>query len=219
MATKLLLAELANLWKLKSGIAVTLESVGGVLAAKRVRDGEAFDGVVLASDAIASLVAEGFAVAGSQTDLVHSYVAVAVKAGAPVPDISTEVALRRAIDAATTVGYSTGPSGVALVKLFEQWGMSASVAARTVQVPPGIPVGELVARGDVALGFQQLSELMGLSGITLAGLLPEPVSITTVFTAAVCTASSKRQDMTNFFKFLASADAAAIKQRCGMSAA
>ena len=219
MATRQLLAELADQWRRASGIKVLIESVGGVVAADRIRSGEQFDGVVLASNTIAQLVADGYAVAGSQVDLVRSGVAVAIKAGTPVPDISTEDALRRAINAAPTLGYSTGPSGVALFKLFRQWGVLDAIQLRTVQAPPGVAVGELLARGEVALGFQQYSELMGLGGITVLGLLPEPVSITTVFTAAICTASSERQRMADFAMFMASSEAAAVKLRYGMSAA
>ena len=219
MATRQLLAELADQWRRASGIEVTIESVGGVVAADRLRSGEQFDGVVLASNAIASLMTDGYAVAGSQVDLVRSGVAVAIKAGTPVPDISTEDALRRAINAAPTLGYSTGPSGVALFELFRQWGVLDAIQLRTVQAPPGVAVGELLARGEVALGFQQYSELMGLGGITVLGLLPEPVSITTVFTAAICTASSERQRMADFVMFMASSEAAAVKLRYGMSAA
>ena len=186
MATRQLLAELCDRWQATSGIEVAVESVGGVDAAKRVQAGEAFDGVVLAADAIEKLIAGGHAVAGSRVDLVQSSVAVAVKAGTPLPDISTEAALRRAIAAAPAIGYSTGPSGVALVKLFERWGMLDALQNRIVQAPPGVPVGSLVASGAVALGFQQLSELMSLEGITVVGVLPEAVAITTVFSAAVC---------------------------------
>ena len=156
MATRQLLAELAALWQRSSGIEVSIESVGGVDAARRVQAGEAFDGVVLASDAIDKLIAGGKVLAGSRHDLVRSSVAAASKTGTPLPDISTEAALRSAIEAAPTIGYSTGPSGVALVKLFERWGILDALSPRIVQAPAGIPVGALVARGEVALGFQQL---------------------------------------------------------------
>ena len=219
MATRQVLAELASAWQAVSGVEVAIESVGGVDAAKRVQAGEAFDGVVLASDAIDKLVAGGQVIAGSRVDLVHSRVAVAVKAGAPRPDISTEAALRSAIAAAGSIGYSTGPSGVALVKLFERWGMADALAPRIVQAPPGVPVGTLVARGDVALGFQQLSELMHLEGITVVGTLPEAVSITTIFSAGVCTASNKKEMLEQLFAFMASPEAAASKRRHGMDTA
>ena len=219
MATRQVLAELATTWQQVCGVEVAIESVGGVDAAKRVQAGEAFDGVVLASDAIDNLAAGGRVLAGSRVDLVRSNVAVAVKAGAQRPDISTESALRSAIAAAPTVGYSTGPSGVALVKLFEHWGMTASLQSRIVQAPPGVPVGTLVARGEVALGFQQLSELMHLEGLTVLGTLPEPVSITTIFSAGICAASSQREALGRLLAFMASAEAAAVKRRHGMDPA
>lgn len=219
MATRQVLAELASAWQRSSGVEVNIESVGGVDAAKRVQSGEAFDGVVLASDAIDKLMAGGQAVAGSRVDLVSSSVAIAVRAGAPIPDISSEAALRQAIEAAPTVGYSTGPSGTALLKLFEKWGIAEMLKPRIVQVQPGVPVGTLVARGEVALGFQQFSELMHLEGITVIGTMPEAVAITTIFSAAICTASAQGQAVSGLFAFMASPDAAAIKTKHGMAAA
>ena len=218
MATRQLLVELASAWQQVSSVEVTIESVGGVDAAKRVQAGEAFDGVVLASDAIDKLAAGGSVVAGSRVDLVNSSVAVAVKAGAPKPDISTEPALRSAIESASTIGYSTGPSGVALVRLFERWGIADALQSRIVQAPPGVPVGTLVARGEVALGFQQLSELMSLDGISVLGTLPEAVSITTIFSAGTCAVSSQGEALAGLLAFMASPDAAPFKRRHGMDA-
>ena len=114
MATRQVLKELAQAHEQRSGNRVAIEAVGGVDAARRVAAGEAFDFVVLAADAIDKLVASGQVVAGSRVDLVHSGVAVAVKSGALRPDIASQEALKRAVLAAPTVGYSTGPSGVAL---------------------------------------------------------------------------------------------------------
>ena len=219
MATRQLLADLAAVWQGSSGIEVTIESVGGVDAAKRVQAGEAFDGVVLASDAIDKLMAAGYVLAGSRVDLVQSSVAVAVKAGTPLPDISSEAALRGAVVAVPSIGYSTGPSGVALVKLFERWGIWDALQSRVVQAPPGIPVGALVARGEVALGFQQLSELMHLEGIVVVGVLPEAASITTVFSAAVCATSAQREELSRLLTFMASPEVANIKMQHGMQAA
>ena len=219
MATRQVLAELAAQWQSNTGIEVLIESVGGVDAAKRVQAGEAFDGVVLASDAIEKLATGGHVLSSSNVDLVRSSVAVAVKAGTPLPDITTESALRSAIKASPTIGYSTGPSGVALVKLFERWGMWDALKARIVQAPPGIPVGTLVARGEVALGFQQLSELMHLDGITVVGTLPEAVAITTVFSAATCATSAQSETTAKLFAFMAAAESDPVKQKHGMQAA
>jgi molybdate transport system substrate-binding protein len=219
MATRQVLGELAREWEKRTGSQVAIESVGGVDAAKRVAAGEAFDVVFLASDAIDKLVAGGHAVAGSRVDLVDSGVAIAVKAGAPRPDVSTEEALRRAVLAAPTVGYSTGPSGVALVQLFERWGIAQELQGRLVQAQPGIPVGALVARGEVALGFQQLSELIHVEGITIVGPMPAPVAIATTFSGAVCTASRQAAAVRELLAFMAGPDAAEAKRRNGMEPA
>jgi molybdate transport system substrate-binding protein len=219
MATRQVLGELARAWEQRSGSKVAIESVGGVDAAKRVAAGEPFDVVILASDAIDKLIAGGHAVAGTRVDLVDSGVAVAVRAGAPRPDTSSEEALKRAVLAAPTIGYSTGPSGVSLVKLFERWGIAQELQGRLVQAPPGIPVGALVARGEIALGFQQLSELIHLEGITLVGPMPVAVQITTTFSGAVCTASTQGAAVRELLAFMASPEAAEAKLRNGMEPA
>ena len=219
MATRQVLNELAKAYEQRTDHKVVVESVGGVDAARRVAEGEAFDFVVLAADAIDKLAASGQVLAGSRVDLVQSGVAVAVKSGAARPDISSEEALKRAVLAAATVGYSTGPSGVAVVKLFERWGIAQELQGRLVQAQPGIPVGALVARGEVALGFQQLSELIHLQGIDLLGTMPTAVQINTTFSAGLCTASTQPVAVRALFAFLASPAAEEAKRRNGMEAA
>jgi molybdate transport system substrate-binding protein len=219
MATRQVLGELARAWEESSGTRVNVESVGGVDAAKRVASGEPFDFVVLASDAIDKLIDKGKVVAGSRVDLVDSGVAIAVRAGTPRPDTHTEEALKRAVLAADTVGYSTGPSGVALVNLFAHWGIGQELQGRLVQAPPGVPVGALVARGEVALGFQQLSELIHLEGIDVIGPMPPAVQIKTIFSGALCKASSQGDAVRAMLAFMASPEADAAKRRNGMEPA
>jgi molybdate transport system substrate-binding protein len=219
MATRLLLGELAREHEQRSGVRLAIESVGGVDAAKRVMADEPFDIVVLASDAIDKLVAAGKAVAGSRVDLVRSGAAVAVKAGEPLPDIASEAVLRAAVLAAPTLSYSTGPSGVALAALFERWGIADEIRERIVTPPPGTPVGTLVARGEVALGFQQLSELLHVPGISLVGQLPEAIQITTTFSAAICTTCAQREAALAAIAFMASGETAEAKRRQGMDPA
>lgn len=219
MATRALLAELVAAYELIAGVPVVIESIGGVDAAKRVLGGEVFDVVVLACDAIDKLIDAGRIIAGSKADLVHSGVAVAVKAGAAHPDISSAEAVRRAVLAAPTLGYSTGPSGLQLARLFERWGIAHEIASRIVQAPPGVPVGTLVARGEVALGFQQLSELMHLEGIDVIGPLPPEIQIVTTFSAGVCAAAAQPDAARALVAFLTSPDAADAKRRHGMEPA
>ncbi|MDE2367671.1 MAG: substrate-binding domain-containing protein [Burkholderiales bacterium] len=216
MATRQLLADLLAPPR---GAAVAVESVGGVDAAKRVRAGEAFDAVVLSAQAIDALIASGHAVAGSRVDLVHSGVALAVRAGAPRPDIGSEDAVRRAVLAAPRLSYSTGPSGVALQQLFERWGIAAQIAERIVQAPPGVPVGTLVARGDADLGFQQLSELMHLDGITVLGPLPPAIQVVTTFSGAIAATSQRRVEVADLLAALAAPACDEIKRRNGMEPA
>ena len=219
MATRQVLAELLLDYERHSGRAVVIEPVGGVDAARRVLAGESLDVVVLASEAIDKLIAAGRIVSGSKVDLVRSGVAVCVRAGTPHPDIASEEALRGAVRAAATIGYSTGPSGVALARLFEQWGIAGEVGPRTVQAPAGVPVGSLVARGEVALGFQQLSELLNLEGVDVVGPLPAAVQIITIFSGGLCAASARGEDVRLLLEYLAGPGATSAKHRHGMAPA
>jgi len=216
MATRELLRELLNLYVHQGGCPLQLESVGGVDAAKRVQSGELFDVVFLASDAIARLVASGHLDGDSRMDLARSGVALAVRAGAPRPDISSADAVRSAVLAARNISYSTGPSGVALAQLFDAWGIAEQIKDRIVTAPPGVPVGSLVASGEVELGFQQFSELMGLAGIDLLGSLPDSIQITTTFSAAISCTSPHRSEAKALLQFLASEQAGEAIRRQGM---
>jgi len=219
MATREVLADLAPVFERRSGRAVAFESVSGVDAARRVASGEPFDVVVLASDAIDKLMGGGRIVAGSKVDLARSGIAVAVRSGAPRAEIGSEEAVRRAVLSSRRVGYSSGPSGVALAGLFERWGIAAEIKDRIVQTPPGVPVGVLVARGEVDLGFQQLSELMHLSGIDVIGPLPPAIQVITTFSAGICTSSTQGDAARSLLDFLASPRSVDAKRRHGMEPA
>jgi molybdate transport system substrate-binding protein len=223
MATRQLLAELVSGFEKLSGCPAVIEAVGGVDAAKRVQAGEAFDVVVLASDAIDKLLAAGHLHAGSKVDLVKSGVAACVRAGAPLPDISSEDAVKRAVLAARSISYSTGPSGMALARLFERWGIAGEIQGRMVQAPPGVPVGTLVASGEVELGFQQLSELIHVEGIRVVGPLPPAIQITTTFSAGihagVPAGSAQFGRVSAMLEYMRSPHALEAKQRQGMDPA
>lgn len=219
MAMRCVLTELASAYEQRSQQRVAIVSMGGVEAARRVKDGEQFDFVVLAADAIERLASGGRVDPGSRTDLARSGMAMAVAAGAPRPDVGSEATIRDAFLRARSIGCSTGPSGAHLARLFERWGIADAIAQRLVQAPPGIPVGTLVARGDVELGFQQLSELMHLPGIDVIAMLPPEIQVVTVFSAAVCTASDGHAPAHALLAFLASPEANAVKHRHGMEPA
>ena len=218
MATRAVLAELVAAYA-QLGQAVSVEAVGGVDAARRVQAGEAFDLVVLAADAIDKLISAGAVRPGSRVDLVHSGVAAAVRTGARLPDLGSEASVRQAVLDAPSIGYSTGPSGVQLLQQFQRWGIADALQGRLVQAPPGVPVAGLVARGEVALGFQQLSELLGVDGITVVGPLPPAIQITTTFSAGLCTASPSAAEVQALVRFLRSPAAAEVCRRHGMTPA
>jgi molybdate transport system substrate-binding protein len=218
MATRELLAALAAQYARDSGQPVAPTAAGGVDVAKRVSAGEAVDVVVLAADAIDKLVAEG-RITGGRVDLVRSGVAIAVRAGAPQPPVATEADVKALVLASPSLGYSTGPSGVYLEKLFARWGILEQIRPRIVVPPPGVPVGALVANGTAALGFQQLSELMNLEGIAVLGPLPEAIQTLTVFSGGVSASSAAPEAARALLGFLASPEVAGLKQQHGMTAA
>jgi len=219
MATRQVLADLVERFQRQSPHSVCVESVGGVDAARRVRSGEAFDAVVLAADTIDQLIAAGAIVPGSRVDLVRCGVSMAVRAGALRPDISSEEAVKRAVLGAASLSYSTGPSGVQLARLFERWGIADAIHDHLVQAPPGVPVGSLVADGQVELGFQQLSELMHLSGIDVIGPLPPTIQIITTFSAGLAAASQQAEAVHAWLDFMISPAAVQAKRNNGMEPA
>lgn len=219
MATRELLNELVVAYERSTGQPVSAEAAGGVDVVKRVRAGESVDVVVLSSTAIDSLIAAGSLLPDSRVDLVRSGVAIAVRAGGPQLDVGSEEAVKRAVTAAKSLSYSTGPSGVYLEKLFERWGVLQEIRARIVVPPPGVPVGSLVADGTVELGFQQLSELMTVPGIQVVGPLPPEIQTITVFSGGVSSGCDRAEAGRAVLSYIASPAVAAVKERFGMEPA
>jgi molybdate transport system substrate-binding protein len=220
MATRRLLTDLVTAYRAASpDDAITVDSLGGVEAAKRVAAGEPCDVVVLASGALEKLTAQGHVQAGSRVDLVHSPVALAIKAGAPHPAIGSEDEVKEAVSRARSIGYSTGPSGDHLLALLDRWGARAAVQERIVQAPPGVPVASLVARGDVEIGFQQLSEFMNADGIDILGLLPSSIQNVTIFAGGIARASAAEGRARQLLAFMASPELDALKRQHGMEPA
>jgi molybdate transport system substrate-binding protein len=218
MAAREVLAELIRAFTAQTGQAVAAEAAGGVEVAKRIQAGDDADVVVLSDGAIDKLIAAGKLRAG-RVDLVRSGVAIAVRRGANRPDISTEAAVQAAVSAASSISYSTGPSGVYLEKLFQRWGIFDAIEPRIVVPPPGIPVGSLVAGGQAALGFQQLSELLNVVDIDVLGPLPEAIQTITTFSAGINARCEQPQLAAQLLDFMCLPAATAVKQRYGMEPA
>lgn len=215
MATRHLLGTLAARATDAGLGALEIESVGGVDAARRVAGGEEFDLVFLAADALERLAAAGHVDAASVTPLAVSQTAVAVPdagrgAVADGPAFADAAGVRAALQAAGRIGYSTGPSGTALLALIEEWGLSAELGDRLVQARAGVPVARLVADGEVDLGFQQLSELVGQPGIRILGVLPPDCAIDTVFAGAVAAASTEPDAALEVLASFAAPEAASV---------
>jgi molybdate transport system substrate-binding protein len=151
---------------------------------KRIAAGESADLVILADNATQELIQQGKLAAGSRISFAKSGIGVAVCAGAPKPDIGSADALKRSLLAAKSVGYSAGASGIYLLGMFEKLGIADQVKAKAAHVKPGEPVGEVVARGEAEIGFQQVSELIHVKGIDYLGPLPAELQHVTVFPAA-----------------------------------
>jgi molybdate transport system substrate-binding protein len=164
---------------------VVTSFVGSADIMKRMKAGESTDLVILAGNSVDELIKLGKVVPGSRVDLAKSGVGVAVRAGAPKPDISSGDALKRALLAAKSIGYSSGPSGAYLAGLFQRMGIADELKPKIKQTPPGVAVGDLIARGEAEIGFQQVSELLSIKGIDFVGPLPPDAQHITVFSAGL----------------------------------
>jgi molybdate transport system substrate-binding protein len=160
--------------------------VGSVQMMTRLKGGEIVDLVILSGDALDELAAAGLIAPGAKFDIARCGIAAAVKAGAAKPDIGSGEALKRAVLAAKSIVYSTGPSGVYLAGLFERMGIADSIRGR-VKICQGEPAGALVARGEAELGFQQFCELLPVPGIDIVGSLSPDVQRVTTFSAGIHT--------------------------------
>jgi molybdate transport system substrate-binding protein len=208
--------ELVPEFEKASGHKVVTSFVGGVDLMQRMKAGESVDLVILAGKSVDELIQLGKVVPGSRVDLAKAGVGAAVRAGAPKPDISSADALKRALLAAKSIGYSTGASGVHLVSVFERMGIAGELKPKSKQAPPGVPVGSLIASGEVELGFQQLSELLPVAGIEVIGMLPPEVQEITVFSAGIHVGAKQPAAARALVQFLSSPASAAAKRKKGM---
>ena len=186
---------------------------------QRLARGEPDDVLIMVGSALDGLVRDGAAVPGSKVDLALSPIGMAVKAGAPVPDISTVDKLRAALLSAKSVAYSDSASGVYIEnELFTRLGIAAEMKGRARMIP-ATPVAEIVARGEAELGFQQVAEILPVPGITFAGRLPAEVQKNTVFSAGISAKARHPEAGRALIAFMASPAAAPVMERTGLDPA
>jgi molybdate transport system substrate-binding protein len=207
--------ELVPAFERASGHRVTTQWIPGVDLFKRVKDGEASDLVIMQAKDIEALIAAGRIAEGSRVDLATSGVGVAVRAGAPRPDISSADALKHALLAARAVSFSTGPSGVYILELFERLGIAAEIKAKSRQIK-GEPSGAAVARDEAEIAFQQVSELLPVPGIDFIGPLPAEIQCITTFCAGMQKTAREPVAAREWIAFLTSTAAAAAIRKSGM---
>lgn len=196
------------------------DTAGALL--RRIGEGEAFDLAVLTPAAVTELVARGRIVGGTPVDLARTSVGVAVKQGAPKPDIATVAAFKAALLAARRVAYidpaAGGSSGIYFSKLLEAMGVAEAVKAKAVLVPGGLVAQKLVT-DEADLAVHQISEILAVKGATLVGPLPAEIQNYTTYTGGIGAASAQPEAAKNFLAFLGGEAAKRLLTEKGMEAA
>lgn len=203
----------------KITVATTTMGSGATSIPNRIRRGEPVDVVIMADDALAQLIEEGKVLRDSRVPLARSSIGMAVRAGAPRPDISSVDALRRALLEARSIAYSASVSGDYLsTEGFERLGVAEQIRDKTRKIE-GERVGAVVARGEAEIGFQQISELLPVPGIDVVGPLPEEVQKVSVFSAGVAATSANAEAARALIGFLVSPQAAGAVRKSGLEPA
>ena len=211
-----LLPQLELITKGKVVTSATSMGTGSDSIPSRLERGEAVDVVIVADDALGQLIRDGRVLANSRVELARSGIGMAVRAGAPKPDISSLDALKRTLLQAKSIAYSASVSGVYLsTELFQRLGIADQVLAKSRRIDRE-RVGAVVARGEAEIGFQQISELLPVPGIDYVGPLPPEVQRVTVFSAGVVAGSKNADAARAVIRFLASSDAAATVTKSGL---
>jgi molybdate transport system substrate-binding protein len=219
MATRSLLTDLALDIGRRHGITLSFTSAGGVEIAQHVRAGATVDIVVLAADVMDELESDGLLARGTLRPLFVSQVVAAVRVGTTAPALDSEDHARAVVGNARRIGYSTGPSGSAVLALLERWKLRQELRGRLVQAPPGVPVGSLIASGQADLGFQQLSELLDAPGVQVLGPLPGEAAISSTFSGAVLATSGHLEAAATVLGLLSADSGAALVASRGMTLA
>jgi molybdate transport system substrate-binding protein len=215
-ATEEAYRELVPQFEKASGHKVATVFTGTLDANKRLAAGESYDLLIMSAPSIDEHIKSGKVAAGSRVDLAKSGVGVAVKAGAPKPDVSTTEALKKTLLAAKSIGYSTGPSGVYMIGLFQRLGIADEIKPKLKQTPTGVFVGSIIANGEAEIGFQQVSELSHFAGVDYIGPLPADIQQFTMFASGIMAGAKEADAAKALVKFLASPDAAPAFKKRGM---
>jgi len=218
-ATEEAYRELVPQFEKATGHKVTTVFTGTLGAQKRLADGESYDMIIMSSPSIDAQIKAGRVIAGSRVDIAKSGVGVGVPKGASKPDISTTDALKKTILEAKSIGYSTGPSGVYIINLFEKLGVADQVKDKLKQTPTGVFVGTIIASRAVEIGFQQVSELGNFPGVDYVGPLPADVQHTTVFSSGMIVDAKEAEAAKLLVKFLTSPEAGSAFKKRGMEPA
>ena len=216
-ATEQAYRELAPQFEQASGHKVTTIFTGTLDVQKRIAAGESYDIILMAGPAIDDFIKAGKVVPGSRVDIARSGVGVAVKAGAPKPDIGSTEAVKKTLLAAKSIGYSTGPSGVYLTGLFQRLGVADAIKGKIKQTPTGVFVGNIVASGEAEIGFQQVSELAHFPGVDFVGPLPADIQEVTVFSAGLQVGAKETEPAKSWLKFLTAPEHAAAFTSRGLT--
>jgi molybdate transport system substrate-binding protein len=182
-----------------------------------IAKGATGDLAILTDEAIDALIRVGKMVAGSRVDIARSAIGLAVRQGAPKPDISSAEALKKTLLAAPAIAYSkTGISGVYFPTVLQRLGIADAVKAKIIIPPPGVPVGAVVASGEAAIGAQQISELLPVPGVEVVGPLPAELQKVTVFSAGLFTAGRHPATAKALLEMLTAPAARPLYERKGM---
>src|SRR6476646_2501107 len=218
-ATQEAYLELVAQFEKASGHKVKTLFNGTLNVQKRLADGEPYDLIIMAGPAIDEQIKLGRAAAGSRVDLAKSGTGLSVRRGAPKPDIGSADALKKTLLAAKSIGYSTGPSGLYMLSVFEKLGIADQVKGKLRQTPSGVFVGTLIANGEAQVGFQQISELVHFGGIDYVGPLPGDLQRMTTFSAGVHSGAKERDAAKALVKFLTAPAAAPVIRKHGLEPA
>jgi molybdate transport system substrate-binding protein len=208
--------ELVAQFEKESGHKVATVWAGTVDVTKRISGGETVDLVIMAGNSLEELIRLGKIVPGSRVDIAKSGIGIAVRAGAPRPDISSGEAVKQTLLATRSIAYSSGPSGIYLAGLVQRMGIADQIKQKMKQIPPGEAVGDLVARGEAEIGLHQMSELLPVKGIDIVGPLPPDVQQITVFSAGLHMGASDADAAQALVRFITAPAAAAVIKKHGM---